>query len=566
VRLALTLTLLVLAVLAPAARAATGETRIIVGRDPGLTAGERASIRQDAGVRLVRTLRIANTEVVTTGDPTAALAQLRSDPDVQYAEIDRVRHAFTNDPGYAGQWALDNTGSNLHDNFTPALAYGTPNADMNVPEAWLRGALGAGVTVAVVDSGVEATHPDLAGQIASGSRGFVGGVDGGFVDGYGHGTHVSGIIAAASGNSQGIAGIAPGAKVVALKALDDTGSGNDSDIAAAFDYAGDHGIRIVNASLGGVGASTTLTNAMARHPGTLYVIAAGNSSVDNDTNVIWPCNAPVDNIVCVGASTQNDVRAGFSNYGARNVDLFAPGEDIYSTFKGGAYKLQDGTSMASPAVAAEAALVLSVSPTLPTAQLKSILLQAVDAKPDFSGKSVTGGRANADSAVTLAGATPIDTDGDGVPDGRDPCPTVFAQTANGCPPPPPSAPTPLSTFADRDGDGRTDALDACPAEPAATPDGCPIPGLRSVAVTSVKRKHRVSVRVATDRRATVSFKVERKVCAKRCRWRPAASNAVVTRNDVASFSRTLSRGSYRVSVRLSSTAGQSRPTSRSFNL
>jgi subtilisin family serine protease len=596
VRVTLTLSLLVLAVLAPAAQAATDDTHIIVGRDPGLSGSERAEIRRDAGVKHVENLRLANIEVVATDDPKAALAALRSDPDVRYAELDRSRHAFTNDPDYSAQWALENTGHNLYDNFVGG-PMGTANADMDVPEAWSLHGTGTG-KVAVVDSGIDASHPDLAANVDTAlSRGFVGGANGNYADGDGHGTHVSGIIGALSGNAVGVSGIAPGVKLVALKALDDDGNGSDSDIAAAFDYAGDNGIPVVNASLGGEGASQTLTTAMASHPGTLYVLAAGNDGIDNDATPIWPCNAPAPNIVCVGASTQDDLAADFSNYGNETVDVFAPGEYIWSTFptSRGSYELESGTSMASPAVAAEAALVRSARPTLTPLQVKATILAGGDAKPAFNAISVSGRRANARRAVALAVAGHVpadqdgdgvpddidapqpvpDTDGDGVPNGQDACPTVPATTYSGCPAPATVTPAPGTTLptadpGDADRDGRADALDLCPNEAAATSTGCPVPGLRSLSVKPSKRKHRATIRISTTRSATVAVKVERRVCNKRgkkCRWRKAYSAAKVSKGNKATFTvRKLAVGRYRVAVKLSSPAGRAKQARKAFKV
>ena len=595
VRVALTFSFLVLAVLAPAAQAAPGVTRIVVGRDPGLSSGERTSIRQDAGVKLLRTLRVPNTEVVTTTDPKAALAALRADPDVRYAQIDHIRHAFTNDTDYGTQWALENTGSNLHDNFefgpSDPLPLGTANADMDVPDAWALGADGTGATVGIVDSGVDVTHPDLAGQIdATLSRGFLNGVDTGYVDGNGHGTHVSGIVAALSNNSQGVSGIAPRAKLVELRALDAAGNGSDSDIAAAFAYAGQKGIPVVNASLGGEGASQLLTDSMASYPNTLYVIAAGNSALDNDSTAIWPCNAPAPNIICVGASTQDDAMASFSDYGRETVDLFAPGEFIYSTWLGAGYQLESGTSMASPAVAAEAALVHVAAPALTALQVKATILAGAEVKPAFAGKSVSERRANAKDAVAMALAhtippdvdhdgvpdnldNRIDTDGDGVVDGSDQCPTTAAATLNGCPPPavtPTPTPTATPSPDDADGDGRMDPVDLCPTEPAATSTGCPLPALRSLTVRVVKAKRRVNVKVRTTRAATVLVKVERRVCDKHgrhCRWRGAYSESRPSRGNAASFAtRKLARGRYRVAVRLSAPEGRTKLVRKAFKV
>jgi thermitase len=595
VRVALMLSFLVLAVLAPAAQAAPGATRIVVGRDPGLSNGDRAEIRQDAGVKLVRTLRVPNTEVVTTTDPKAALAALRADPNVRYAQIDHVRHAFTNDTDYDTQWALENTGTNLSSNFVYTTApfgplpNGTPDADMDVPDAWALGVLGAGTRVAVVDSGVDVTHPDLAGQVDTTlSRGFVNGIDAGYVDDNGHGTHVSGIVGALSGNSQGVSGIAPAGKLVELKALDPSGNGSDSDIAAAFAYAGQHGIPVVNASLGGPGASQVLTDSMAGYPNTLYVIAAGNDGVDNDTTDVWPCNAPAANVICVGASTQNDTVASFSDYGRETVDLFAPGEYIYSTWLGAGYQLDSGTSMASPAVAAEAALVHTAAPSLTATQVKATILAGAEVKAAFAGKSVSERRANAKDAVAMAQAhtvpvdadhdgvpdnldNRIDTDGDGVLDASDQCPTTAAHTANGCPAPVVVTPAPTAaTAVDTDGDGRADPVDLCPGEAAATTTGCPLPALRSITVRVAKVKRRANVKVRTTRAATVAVTVERRVCDKhgrKCRWRAAFSGRRASQANSASFeTRKLARGRYRVAVRLSAPEGKTKLVRKPFKV
>ena len=126
-------------------------------------------------------------------------------------------------------------------------------------------------------------------------------------DGTGHGTHVSGTIAALRDNGSGIVGVAPQSKLMALRALGDDGGGRDSDIAEAFRYAGAHGARVVNASLGGSGASHTLDAAISQYPNTLFVVSAGNGGTDdagddNDAAQVWPCNSPNPNVVCVGAS------------------------------------------------------------------------------------------------------------------------------------------------------------------------------------------------------------------------------------------------------------------------
>lgn len=394
---------------------------IIVIREPGLGPDERAELRADAGVRHVRMMRLADTEVVRApaGELTDALDALNADPDVLVAEPDAPVRAFTNDPGWKHLWGLENTGQTLFG------VTGNPDADIDAPAAWTV-STGTGVTVAVVDSGAQLDHPDLAGQL-TGNPGERGGgketngidddgngrvddwrgwdfVDGDNLpqDGDGHGTHVAGTIAAAADNGIGVAGVAPGAKVIPVRALDDNGDGYSSDIADAFAYAGALGVRVVNASLGGGSPSTAIANAIAAHPNTLFVIAAGNSGTNNDATPAYPCSYTHANILCVGATDATDLRASFSNWGAMSVDLFAPGESILSTYKGGQYAYLDGTSMAAPHAAGAAALVVAANPGWTVAQVRAALKSSVDAKSQLVPRSVTGGRLNAARALGLA--------------------------------------------------------------------------------------------------------------------------------------------------------------------
>ena len=179
-----------------------------------------------------------------------------------------------------------------------------------------------------------------------------------------------------------------------LRALDNNGSGFMSDIAAAFDYAGDLGIRIVNASLGG-GYASILGTVVASHPDTLYVVAAGNDNADNDNaaTASYPCALPEPNVLCVGATDPTDSRASFSNFGRTSVDLSAPGVAILSAWhsSANAYRLLSGTSMATPHVAGAAALALAATPTATTSQLKWALTSSVDVKSALATASVDQG-------------------------------------------------------------------------------------------------------------------------------------------------------------------------------
>ncbi len=218
---------------------------------------------------------------------------------------------------------------------------------------------------------------------------------------------MSGIIAADQNNAIGVSGVAPGAQVMPLRVLDAGGTGTHRRTwPRAFNYAGQHSIRIVNASLGGdVGiadaasrpSSTTPTRCTWSRPAT----TAPTTTTRAPRSI--PCDLPAANLICVGASDQNDQPAWFSDYGAANVDLFAPGVNILSTWTGGGYAYADGTSMATPMVTGTLALMLAHNPSLTAAQLKADLLASVDPAPQLAGMSVTGGELDAAAAVATAG-------------------------------------------------------------------------------------------------------------------------------------------------------------------
>jgi subtilisin family serine protease len=380
---------------------AQGIREIIVKRAPGLSATAQAGLRAQAGVSYVGPGPLPDTELdrAPAGGLSAAIGALRSDPQVQYAEPNAEVQATAgpNDPYFGQQWALSNTGQSVEG------VSGTPGDDIGATSAWTYSS-GQNVTVAVVDTGVDASVADLQGQIVAGAS-FMNGVQGaGTQDQNGHGTHVSGIIAAVQDNHVGVSGVAPGAKIMPLQALDSSGSGNIDDVAAAFNYAGDNNVRIVNASLGAPATSQTLEDAVSSHANTLYVVAAGNGGTNNDdpSTPFFPCDLPEDNVICVGASDQSDQPAYFSDYGAGTVDLFAPGVHILSTWLSPNYMYADGTSMATPMVAGTLALMVALNPSLTAAQLKHDLLSSVDPLPQLAGLSVSGGELDAAAAVAIA--------------------------------------------------------------------------------------------------------------------------------------------------------------------
>jgi thermitase len=415
--------LLAAVILAPTAEAAD---RIVLKRRAGLTAAERVEVRADAAVTLAETLPIAGIEVVRprAGDRARALAELREDPDVLWAEPDRRRRA-TADPMAGLLWGLNNTGQSIWG------SRGTPDADIDAPEAWTV-TRGAGVSVAVVDTGADLGHPDLAARLQPGYD-FVAN-DANPTDANGHGTHVAGTIAAAD-NGSGVVGVAPDASIVPLRVLDADGSGFSSDVAAAFAWAGDHGIRVVNASLGADSPTAAEQQAIHDHPATLYVVAAGNGGDDGvgddvDTTPEYPCSYGEANVLCVGATDFNDQIASFSNYGAAGVDLFAPGTRVVSSWPrgfasdfdfyyetGDGYEILQGTSMAAPHVAGAAALVAAANPTFDAAQIKAVLLTSADPIAALAGMSVTGARLDAAAALGAAAPAPSDVARPAAPSG-----------------------------------------------------------------------------------------------------------------------------------------------------
>jgi subtilisin family serine protease len=271
--------------------------------------------------------------------------------------IDSPVHALDlGDPLRSSQWALDAVG---------------------FPDAWAL-SKGAGVTVAVVDTGVLGTHEDLAGSVLQGTD-FVNPHGGnGWDDESFHGTFVAGLIAAHVGNGLGIAGAAPDVKILPVRVLDGGGSGSSANVAAGIIYAVDHGARVVNLSLGGTVADPGVSAAVdyAVSKGSVVVAAAGNSGAGSDafhpSQKIYPAAFP--DVIAVGAVDVNDQRASFSNIDSY-VDVVAPGVSVTSTSNGSnhSYAVGDGTSFAAPYASAEVALIMATNPRLDVATVRHVV-------------------------------------------------------------------------------------------------------------------------------------------------------------------------------------------------
>jgi subtilisin family serine protease len=221
------------------------------------------------------------------------------------------------------------------------------------------------------------------------------------MDDFGHGTHVSGTIAAEGNNGTGVAGVDWNVQVMPVKFLDSSGYGSVSNFIQGLDYAVEHGAKISNNSWSGASWSQALYDAVnnARNYGVIVVAAAGNDGSNNDTNPTYPASLPLDNVVAVAATDQNNNLASFSNYGPRTVDLAAPGVNILSTLPGGGYGLDSGTSMATPHVSGALALVWSEHPNWTYTQVINQVLNTVDRLPSLSGRVSSGGMLDLAAAV-----------------------------------------------------------------------------------------------------------------------------------------------------------------------
>jgi subtilisin family serine protease len=352
-----------------------------------------------------------------------AIERYQRHPAVLYAEPNWiVRHqASPNDPGFAEMWGLNNTGQ----------GGGAPDADIDAVEAWNLTTGSAGVVVAVIDSGIDWTHPDLTANLFRNtpdcnSNGVDDDGNGQIDDCFGintaantsnplddnnHGTHVAGTIGAAGNNGTGVVGVNWTVRIMACKFLAASGSGSVADAIDCLEYVKlmkDRGVDIVatNNSWGGGGFSQALFDAIDAHleRGILFIAAAGNNNSDNDATPFYPAGYYLPNVIAVAATTRFDDRASFSNFGRQTVALGAPGDTILSTTPNNTYSFFSGTSMATPHVTGVAALLKAQDPSRDWRAIKNLILAGGDTIPALAG-TVTQKRLNARGALSCANAT-----------------------------------------------------------------------------------------------------------------------------------------------------------------
>lgn len=398
------------------------------------------SLPKVSNVKSVQNL-FGNIYVLRTNDLARLEKALKNDPAIDY--IERNHHSertslptpdknstinldkmsfperLFNDFYVTKIWAFKDADSNGISVNSAYKTYGTTNTTP--------------VIVAVVDTGVDDHHEDLKdvmwtnpGEIPDNGidddgNGYIDDIHGinvvvrdsegkattNTIDTHSHGTHVSGTIAAKQNNSIGIAGVASNVKIMAIRAVPNTGDETDVDIAEAFIYAAKNGARIINCSFGknsnpGKRLIPDTLKYIAENYGVLVISAAGNDSRDIDQTPTYPASFDNDNLLVVASTGSFGNMSGFSNYGATSVDIAAPGSDVFSTTPGNGYRSMSGTSMATPMTVGVAAEVLSHNPHLTYAQLKDVLIKSVTKINSFKDKLVSGGRIDLLKALELA--------------------------------------------------------------------------------------------------------------------------------------------------------------------
>lgn len=393
---------------------------VLVKLETGLDRAAADSFAQAYQAQVVQEFRLIGAYRLQLSAGISAaqtVADLQKDSRVVYAGLNHYYYIDTpatmpNDSQFGDMWGLNNTGQ----------TGGTPDADIDAPEAWDVETGSADLVVAVIDSGMDLAHPDLAanlwtnpGEIANNgvdddNNGYIDDLHGwDFVNNdndpspgsfwcLGHGTHTAGTVGAVGNNNLGVTGVAWELQLMPIKAFEAIGifcAANEADLLAAIEYQTIMNVRISNNSWGGGPADPLMEDAIRATRG-VFVAAAGNSANNHDDEPGYPADYPLDNIISVAATGDMDELAGFSDYGPTTVDLAAPGVGILSTLPNGNYGQLLGTSMAAPHVAGAAALLMAQDPSVTNNKIKWCILQGAD---DKDLPLITEGRLNALGAL-----------------------------------------------------------------------------------------------------------------------------------------------------------------------
>jgi len=358
-------------------------------------------------------------------DAAAIVAEYAQLPEVEFAEPnfeiklpDAIEGPLVpilpRDPQFNDQWALANSGQRG----------GKEGADISATLAWATTTGSEDVVVAVLDSGVDYTHEDLAQNMwvrpsdmdpyQDNELGTIDDLNGynaidntsDPMDENGHGTHCAGIIGAEGENDLGIAGVNWKVRIMPLKFMNAGGFGTTKDAIEAINYVIDRkkagvNVRIISASWGSTQRSRALEDVIrtAYENDILFVAAAGNASTNNDRAPHFPSSYNVPNVISVAALDRNDELAKFSNYGSKSVAIAAPGVEILSTWLANQYEEKSGTSMATPVIAGVAALIVAENPRMSVDDLRKRLMASTDPIVALKGKTTSGGRISAAKAL-----------------------------------------------------------------------------------------------------------------------------------------------------------------------
>lgn len=374
--------------------------------------------------------RFFRVKLAEKSDLAAFLDSANKNPAIEYAEpnyiykinvTEGLQRINPSDPEFAKLWGMKNTGQT-----DAAGQVGIAGADIGATRAWDQATGSRDIVVAVIDTGIDYNHNDLAGNIyrnpgESGNGRESNGVDddnNGFVDDHvgwnfagvsnnnpmddhAHGTHVAGTIGALGNNGIGVAGVAWNVRMMPIKFLTGSGSGTLADAVLSIQYATKMGVHMMSNSWGGGGFSQALMDAIvaAKDKGILFVAAAGNDGQNVDGAPHYPSSYQVDNVIGVAATDNRDQLATFSNYGKRSVHIAAPGVKILSTIPNNAYGTFSGTSMATPHLAGAAAVLWGANRSLDYAAIKQRIVNSRDPKTQLARKIISSGRLNLHNAL-----------------------------------------------------------------------------------------------------------------------------------------------------------------------
>jgi RHS repeat-associated protein len=386
----------------------------------GVLDQDKETVAAARGARRGRKLRgssgLEKLTIESGQDAAALAAELRANPAVEWAEPNFLitkSQAIPDDVRFNEQWALRNDGQ----------MGGASDADINATTAWQKVTGAPGTIIAVIDSGVDFTHPDLRNnQWTNGAEkengkdddhdGFVDDLrgwdwvaDSGTVrDEQGHGTAVAGIIAAEGNNGEGVAGVMWRASLMSLRVLDQMGMGDVASAIEAIDYAATHGAQVINISWGMEDASLGLSDALERagRAGAVVVCSAGNGGRDIGSTPYYPASFDLPNLIAVASTDSFDQLTSWTNRGAARVAVAAPGADILTTKMGGGYLLVSGTSASAPLVSGIAGLVRTAQPWLSAAAVRQAIMAGARHVSLLEGSISSAGVANAAGAIEAA--------------------------------------------------------------------------------------------------------------------------------------------------------------------